>query len=173
MSEKLCDLFGRLVCVSVCMHVCLCALLLLLLLFIHPRCAFYYGKIVVFIILLVRTRVELAWSEARLRPGEVAGCCKHNCNAYPWASRRIDVYTYIYMAWVYIFMRILYVHLLFYSVCSRFVQQSVDTINYQLYFHFIFLSLISAPAFEPISPPPLPLPCDSWSTGRRPQSASN
>lgn len=83
MSEKLCDLFGRLVCVSVCMHVCLCALLLLLLLFIHPRCAFYYGKIVVFIILLVRTRVELAWSEARLRPGEVAGCCKHNCNAYP------------------------------------------------------------------------------------------
>lgn len=70
MSEKLCDLFGRLVCVSA--RVCVCALLLLLL-FIHPRCAFYYGKIVVFIILLVRTRVELAWSEARLWPGEARG----------------------------------------------------------------------------------------------------
>lgn len=147
-------------------------------------CCFLFTRAALFImakllfLLFYWCALESSW-RGGVKPGwgpegESAGCCKHNCNAYPWASRRIDVY--IYMAWVYIFMRILYVHLLFYSVCSRFVQQSVDTINYQLYFHFIFLSLISAPAFEPISSPTslhIPLPCDSWSTGRRPQSASN
>lgn len=32
-------------------------------------------------------------------------------------------------------------------------QRSVDTINYQFYFHFIFLSLISLPACQPASQP--------------------
>lgn len=137
MSEKLCDLFGRLVCVCVFFVVA----------FLFTRAALFIMAKLLFL-LFYWCALESSWRGVKPMEngwGDSAGSCKHNCNAYPWTSRRIDIYIHMYIAWIYIFMRILYVHLLFYSVCSHFVQQSVDTINYQLYFHFIFLSLISVP----------------------------
>lgn len=164
MSEKLCDLFGRLVCVSVCVR-CFCCCC-----FLFTRAALFIMAKLLFL-LFYWCALESSWRG--VKPGWGPGSLLDAVNTTAMHIHEpADGSTYIYMAWVYIFMRILYVHLLFYSVCSRFVQQSVDTINYQLYFHFIFLSLISAPARANL-PPPLPLPCDSWSTGRRPQSASN
>lgn len=90
--------------------------------------------------LLVRTRVDFArvleWSWRSCRP------MTHHPHHFPEAANRTAL-----GIWICISRRAHTSMCIYYFTwLARILQQrSVDTINYQLYFHFIFLSLISLP----------------------------
>lgn len=92
--------------------------------------------------LLVRTRVDfVAWRGALHR---LRGLHPHSLSEERWRRTPVNT-TAVHRGVHHIQCMCIY----YFTWPARILQQrSVDTINYQLYFHFIFLSLISLPDGE-------------------------